>query len=136
MEFNNIAKELNNIELSRHGKKWSKEEEELLAKYVSDGKDNIEIAKELSRSFDAIESRIISHIIYPKYKTFNNREELFKKYKNIDSQRIEYYIDNGMTKQDKILNYLMIVNSKLDIIMENKSNESTIKKRKTKDVKN
>ena len=41
-----------------------------------------------------------------------------------------------MTKQDKILNYLMIVNSKLDIIMENKSNESTIKKRKTKDVKN
>ncbi len=36
-----------------------------------------------------------------------------------------------MTKQYKILNYLMIVNSKLDIIiMEKDSNEITIKQKK------
>jgi len=93
--------------MSRIGKKWLFEEDEKLVE---------EIALEHSRNIGGIKSRVISHIIYPKYKNENM---------SIDDLSIEYNLDKEIInrqinklddkdiliriekKLDKIISYLI-----------------------------
>ena len=50
------------------GTKWSEEENNKFIKEISDNKSYEEIALEHKRTILAIHIRVISHIIYPKYK--------------------------------------------------------------------
>ena len=83
----------NNEETSRAGKKWLAEEDEKLLQEISDKKSFEEISLEHKRTITGIKFRVISHIIYPKYKNDNiGVEELSVEY-NIEKELVEKYIN-------------------------------------------
>lgn len=61
----------NEDDRSRVGKLWLKEEDNILLQEINNNKSYEEIALLHKRSIIGIKSRIISQIIYPKYKNEN-----------------------------------------------------------------
>ena len=113
-----------NDEIVNVGKKWLQEEDDLLVKEIEENKTFEEIALNHKRNIRGIEARVITNIIYPKYKneTDINYEELSKEY-NIDSLIIKRYITKKQnviteTKTNKELDYLINLDKKLDEINE------------------
>jgi signal recognition particle GTPase len=131
-----------NEDTSNTGTKWTIEEDKQLVQEIADNKSYEEIALEHKRTILGIKSRVISHIIYPKYKDDieNNIEKILIEYK-IDNELITKYINklktnNNIqksvnsnkpdTKRDKteILEYLQQldtkmndINTKLDLLL-------------------
>ena len=92
MNFSDIRSKLReNEETSRHGMKWFSEEDEKLIQEVLDKKTFEEIALEHKRTVSSIKLRIISNIIYPKYKNDNI---------TIDDLSIEYNIDKELLEKN------------------------------------
>ncbi len=79
---------LKNEHTSNVGTKWTIEEELKLIQEINDNKSYEKIALEHKRTILGIKSRVISHIIYPKYK--DDIEN------NIETISIEYKIDNEL----------------------------------------
>ena len=115
-----------NEETSKAGSKWTIEEDNKLLEEVNDNKTYEEIALEHKRTIVGIKSRVISHVIYPKHKDNIDIDKLSVDY-NIDIQTLKKYINKldinkpNETKIDnnKILEYLIIINNKLDILLIN-----------------
>jgi len=112
------------------GTKWSEEENNKFIKEISDNKSYEEIALEHKRTILAIHIRVISHIIYPKYKEdIENGNEV-----DIEKISLEYKIDsdlirrklNSLNKTDKpktdkttkpdIFTYIREMNNKINDI--------------------
>jgi hypothetical protein len=123
-----------NEDTSNAGTKWTIDEDEKLVQEIVDNKSYEEIALEHKRTNLGIKSRVISHIIYPKYKDDieNNIEKILIEYK-IDNELITKYINrlktnNNIqksvnsnkpdTKTDKteILEYLQQLDTKMNDI--------------------
>ena len=123
-----------NEDTSNVGTKWTIEEDKQLVQEIADNKSYEEIALEHKRTILGIKSRVISHIIYPKYKDDieNNIEKISIEYK-IDNELITKYINklktnNNIqksvnsnkldTKTDKteILEYLQQLDTKMNDI--------------------
>jgi hypothetical protein len=118
---------------SNAGTKWTIDEDKQLVQEIVDNKSYEEIALEHKRTILAIKSRVVSHIIYQKYKdTIENDIEKISIEYNIDSALIMKYInklnDNKFnTKINKeILEYLQqldikmnYINTKLDMLIIN-----------------
>lgn len=123
-----------NEDTSNAGNKWTIDEDEKLVQEIVDNKSYEEIALEHKRTILGIKSRVISHIIYPKYKDDieNNIEKISIEYK-IDNELITKYINklktnNNIqksvnsnkfdTKTDKteILEYLQQLDTKMNDI--------------------
>lgn len=69
MSFNTRLKDIrSNNETSNAGIKWCKDEDDKLVQEIMENKTYEEIALEHKRTITGIKSRVISHIIYPKYK--------------------------------------------------------------------
>jgi len=102
----------------RVGVKWLPDEDETLLEEINDKKTFEEIALAHKRNIGGIKSRIISHIIYPKYKNENkNIDELSNEY-NIDKEIINKYInkkDKEINKED--INILNRIEKKLDKLL-------------------
>lgn len=83
----------NNEETSRAGNKWLPEEDDKLVQEISNKKSFEDIALEHKRTITGIKSRVISQILYPKYKNDNiGVEELSVEY-NIEKELVEKYIN-------------------------------------------
>lgn len=81
-----------NEETSRAGKKWLPEEDAKLVQEITDKKTFEEIALEHKRTTGGIKSRVISQIIYMKYKDGNTDiDDLSSEY-NIEKELVEKYI--------------------------------------------
>ena len=111
-------------ETTKVGKKWLQEEDDLLVKEIEEKKTFEEIALNHKRNIGGIEARVITNIIYPKYKneTDIDYEKISKEY-NIDSSIIKRYITKKQnvipeTKSNKKLDYLINLDKKLDEINE------------------
>ena len=83
----------NNEETTNVGKKWYIEEDEKLVQEIHDNKSYEEIALEHKRTVTGIKSRVISHIIYPKYKENNMDIEKISLEYNIDIELLKKYIN-------------------------------------------
>ena len=82
-----------NEETSRAGNKWLPEEDDKLVQEISDKKSFEDIALEHKRTIGGIKSRVISQILYPKYKNDNiGLDELSSEYK-IEKELVEKYIN-------------------------------------------
>lgn len=82
-----------NEETSNAGNKWLSEEDEKLVKEITNKKTFEEIAFEHKRTIGGIKSRVISQILYPKYKNDNiGLDELSSEY-NIEKELVEKYIN-------------------------------------------
>lgn len=82
-----------NEETAKAGKKWLPEEDSKLIQEVTDKKTYDEIALEHKRTIGAIKCRVISHVIYVKYKDGNtNIDELASEY-NIEKEMLERQIN-------------------------------------------
>lgn len=89
MTLGTRLKELrNNEDTSNAGTKWTIDEDKNLVQEIVDNKSYEEIALEHKRTILSIKSRVISHIIYPKYKDNIENE--------IEKISIEYKIDNKL----------------------------------------
>lgn len=99
----------NNEETSNIGIKWSVEEDNKLLEELNINKTYNEIALEHKRTIGGIKSRIISHIIYPKYKN----DDI-----DFDKISIEYKIEKDIII--KYINELKLKSSKLDLKDDNK----------------
>ena len=123
MTLGQLIKDLrNNEETANVGNKWLIEEDEKLVQEITDNKSYEEIALEHKRTITAIKSRVISHIIYPKYKDNIDLEKISLEY-NIDTEIIKKYINKletkksvNITDKEKILEYLVKLDNKLDEI--------------------
>lgn len=123
-----------NEDTSNAGTKWTIDEDKNLVQEIVDNKSYEEIALEHKRTILSIKSRVISNIIYPKYKDdiVNNIEKISIEYK-IDNELITKYINklktnNNIqksvnsnephTKTDKteILEYLQQLDTKMNDI--------------------
>ena len=85
----------NNEDTSNIGSRWTIEEDQKLVKEISNNKSYEEIALEHKRTINGVKSRVITHIIYPKYKDdINNIDfvNISKEY-NIDNETIIKYIN-------------------------------------------
>lgn len=100
---------INNEEISNIGIKWSVEEDNKLLEELNTNKTYNEITLEHKRIIGGIKSRIISHIIYPKYQN-----------DDIDFDKIssEYKIEKEIII--KYINELKLKSSKLDLKDDNK----------------
>jgi len=129
-----------NEETSNAGNRWSIEEDNKLVEEIENSKVYEEIALNHKRSILSIKLRVISQIIYPKYKDDieNDIEKISMEY-NIDTELIMKYINKIKTTQiiqksiisnrpDKkeILEYLQNldnkindINTKIDILFKN-----------------
>ncbi len=108
----------NNEETSNIGTRWTIEEDKKLVKELTNNKSYEEIALDHKRTINGIKSRVISHIIYPKYKDGieNNIDNISKEY-NIDNETIMKYINKSKSNDNKnIIEYLEQLDNKLDII--------------------
>jgi hypothetical protein len=99
------------------GTKWTIEEDNNLIEEIKNNKSYEEIALEHKRTITAIKSRVISHIIYPKYKDDIDYEKISIEYK-IDKEIIMRRI-NKLREKDDIMDYLQKINTKLDILLKN-----------------
>jgi len=135
MTLGTRLKELrSNEDTSNAGTKWTIDEDKNLVQEIVDDKSYEEIALEHKRTILSIKSRVISYIIYPKYKDDieNNIEKISIEYK-IDNELITKYINklktnNNIqksvnsnkpdTKTDKteILEYLQQLDTKMNDI--------------------
>jgi hypothetical protein len=125
---------MDNEETSRVGKKWTVEENDNLCQELADNKTYEEIALIHKRTIIGIKSRVVTNILYPKYKTDNANynandnitiEDLSTLY-NIEPEIIERYITkmespNKKTKKtdekENIIEYrLMMIEQKLDYL--------------------
>ena len=89
MTLGTRLKELrSNEDTSNAGTKWTIDEDKNLVQEIVDNKSYEEIALEHKRTILSIKLRVISHIIYPKYK--DDIEN------NIEKISIEYKIDNEL----------------------------------------
>ena len=137
---NHIQYMRNNEATSRVGNKWLAEEDKKLMQEILENKNYEDIALEHKRTVEGIKSRMVSHIIYPKYKNDNqNIEELSIKYK-INKEFIEKYInkiENKTSIKNTIYNEniielkltllekrLMILEQKLDYIINSLYNSN------------
>src|SRR5210317_1172371 len=111
MPFHEIIRLRNNDETSRAGQKWTVDEDNRLVEEL-ETKTYEEIALEHKRTITAIKSRVISHIIYPKYK--ETIED------NIEEIAIAYNIDNEL-----IIKYINKINNKETINNKIKNNKET-----------
>ena len=118
------------------GTKWTIEEDKILIQEIEDDKSYEEIALEHKRTVTAIKSRVISHIIYPKYKDDIDYEKISIEYK-IDKDIIMRRINKLRGKPNKkddiidkdiimrrinkhdIIDYLEKINTKLDMLLKN-----------------
>jgi len=117
-----------NEETANVGTKWTIEEDNKLVQELSDNKTYEEIALEHKRTITGIKSRVISNIIYPKYKDDIDFEKISMEY-NIDVNILKKYINkmepkpktNEMeTKMDIILEYLIKIDNKLSLFIDNR----------------
>lgn len=102
MSFGTRLKELRSNEYtSNAGTKWTIDEDKNLVQEIVDNKSYEEIALEHKRTISSIKLRVISHIIYPKYKDDieNNIEKISIEYK-IDNELIRKYINKLKTKNN------------------------------------
>ena len=91
--FKGVRDLRNNEETSRAGNKWLPEEDDKLVQEITDKKTFEEIALEHKRTIGGIKSRVISQILYPKYKNDNiGLDELSSEY-NIEKELVEKYIN-------------------------------------------
>jgi hypothetical protein len=82
-----------NEETSNAGNKWLSEEDNKLVKEITNKRTFEEIAFEHKRTIGGIKSRVISQILYPKYKNDNiGLDELSSEY-NIEKELVEKYIN-------------------------------------------
>lgn len=133
----NKLKELQKNDVtSRCGMKWLKDEDDKLLSEILEHKTYDDIALEHRRTITAIKSRVISNIIYPKYKENNsNIDELSLEY-NIENELITKYINkmetnisikNSIENNKEIINHsnesiqnrLKSIEDKLDYIINN-----------------
>lgn len=116
--------------------KWLKDEDDKLLSEILEHKTYDDIALEHKRTITAIKSRVITNIIYPKYKENNtNIDELSLEY-NIENELITKYINkmdtnisikNSIENNKKIINpskesienRLKSIEDKLDYIINN-----------------
>ena len=110
---------INYEETSRVGKRWTEDEDNILVQELKT-KTYEEIAHEHKRTITGIKSRVISRIIYPKYKDTieDDIEEISVAY-NIDSEIIRKYINKINNKET--------INNKIKNNKETKSNKTEIK---------
>lgn len=123
-----------NKDTSNFGTKWTIVEDNKLVQEIIDKKTYEEIALEHKRTVLSIKSRVISHVIYPKYKdTFENDIEHISFEFKLDSEIILKYLNKIKTNEsikkivqdDKtVLEYLQqfdnkinVMNSKLDKVL-------------------
>ena len=115
----------NDENTSRIGKRWTTEEDDQLCQEIEENKTYDEIALNHKRTLCGIKSRVITNIMYPKYKNDNiTIDELSELYK-IDVTLIEKYIQKLETpsikrpsKKEDIIEYrLMMIEQKLDTIL-------------------
>ncbi len=132
MNYNELR---NKEEYSRVGVKWLKEEDLQLEEEIKEKKSYEDIALEHKRTITGIKSRIITEILYPKYKNENiSLEELSEEY-NIDKNIIEKYINKKqitksieknkeeiIDKNEYIINEIQSLKKKFNSI-ENKLNK-------------
>ena len=113
MTFQASLKELRKNENTLNaGTKWTIDEDNKLIQEINDNKSYDEIALEHKRSIIAIKSRVISHIIYPKYKDSIEND--------IEAISIEYKIENDLIM--KYINKIKLNNSNPKTINKNESN--------------
>jgi hypothetical protein len=132
MTLGTRLKELrSNEDTSNAGTKWTIDEDKNLVQEIVDNKSYEEIALEHKRTILSIKSRVISHIIYPKYKDDieNNIEKISIEYK-IDNELITKYINklktnnniqksvnsNKLDTKTEILEYLQQLDTKMNDI--------------------
>lgn len=126
MSFNTRLKDIrSNNETSNAGIKWCMNEDDKLVQEIMENKTYEEIALEHKRTITGIKSRVISHIIYPKYKDQdieNNIEKISIDYK-IDKNTIMKYINklkinetNAKVTNNEIFKYLQQLDNKLNDI--------------------
>jgi hypothetical protein len=132
MILKTTLKELrNNEETSNAGNKWTIDEDKNLVQEINDNKTYEEIALEHKRTISSIKARVISHIIYPKYKDDieNDIEKISTEYK-MDNEFIMKYINklkindtikksvnNNKLDTNEILEYLHKIDTKLDMLL-------------------
>uniref|UniRef100_A0A6C0LGY7 Uncharacterized protein n=1 Tax=viral metagenome TaxID=1070528 RepID=A0A6C0LGY7_9ZZZZ len=117
---------MDNEETSRVGKKWTVEENDNLCQELADNKTYEEIALIHKRTIIGIKSRVVTNILYPKYKHDNITIEDLSTLYNIEQEIIEKYINkmespNKKTKKtdekENIIEYrLMMIEQKLDYL--------------------
>ena len=132
MTLGTRLKELrSNEDTSNAGTKWTIDEDKNLVQEIVDNKSYEEIALEHKRTILSIKVRVISHIIYPKYKDDieNNIEKISIEYK-IDNELITKYINKLKTNNNiqksvnsnkpdtktEILEYLQQLDTKMNDI--------------------
>ena len=110
----------------RVGVRWTKEEDEKLIEEINNKKSYDEIAIEHKRKLNGIKSRVITNIIYNKYKeeTLNNIDNISSEY-NIESDLIKKYIGKLIVNNKEDNNNKSIKDLLLEII--NKLNDIDIK---------
>jgi len=107
-------------ETSRAGIRWTKDEDNNLCQEIAENKSYEEIALIHKRTVTGIKSRVVTNIIFPKYKNENiSIIDLSSSY-NIEPAIIEKYIkklEPHTDKKENIIEYrLMMVEQKLDYI--------------------
>lgn len=122
-------------DLSRIGFKWTFEEDEQLLEEVENSKDYDIIALNHKRTKTGIISRVISKIIYPKYKEIFDNDIIEKDITNIsdefniDADKIIKYtikfkkiinlpqIDvNNLSNENKLLQHIKSLDTKIDAV--------------------
>jgi len=90
----------NEEKISRVGKKWVDEEDAILIEEITNRIPLEDIALEHKRTIVGIKSRIISKIMYPKYKNDNvSMDDLSSEY-NIEKSLVEKYINKLKDKDN------------------------------------
>jgi len=117
---------MDNEETSRVGKKWTVEENDNLCQELADNKTYEEIALIHKRTIIGIKPRVVTNILYPKYKNDNVTIEDLSTLYNIEPEIIEKYINkmespNKKTKKtgekENIIEYrLMMIEQKIDYL--------------------
>ena len=124
-----MNKSRENEETARVGSKWTDEEDEKLTEEINDKKNYEEIALEHKRTIIGIKSRVISHIIYPKYKDdinidnisneYNIEKEILNKYiNNIKNKNVEMKIKPEIKKLIDLEDRIKIIENKLDYLID------------------
>jgi hypothetical protein len=105
----------------RVGLKWYPDEDEKLLEEINEKKTFEEIALEHKRNIGGIKTRVISHIIYPKYKNENKDIDNLSNEFNIDKEIINKYINKIEGKKNKeIINKIYKDNDDILKRIENK----------------